>query len=86
MSLGTNVLGITFHFLVPSEETTLGVIFTGNDSVLQDQPAVLVMLVCLAARGLYVPCRLGTGTGEELNVLHCLHLVCEQDDGEEELA
>ena len=36
--------------LVPSEETTPGVIFTGKDSVLQDQPSLLVMLVRLAAR------------------------------------
>ena len=50
-----------------SEEPTPGVILTGSDSVLQDHPAILVMLVRLAARGMDVPCRLGTETGEELN-------------------
>ena len=53
-----------------SEEPTSGVILTGYDSILQDHPSILVILVRLAARGMDVPCRLGTGTGEELNALH----------------
>lgn len=72
--------------LIFSEEATPGVIFTRYDSVLQDQSAILVMLVCLAACRMYVSCRLGTETEEKLSVLQCGHLVWGQDDGAEELS
>ena len=71
--------------LVLSEESTPSVIFTGYDPVLQDEPSILVMLIRFAARGMYIPCRLRTETGEK-TVLHFCHLVWGQDCGAEELA
>ena len=70
--------------LVLSEESTPSVIFTGYDPVLQDEPSILVMLIRFAARGMYIPCRLRTETGEK-TVLHFCHLVWGQDCGAEEL-
>ena len=52
--------------LMFSKEATPSVIFTGYDPIPQDQATILVMLIHLAARGTYIPCKLGTERGEEM--------------------